>query len=60
MRSNIEFEAVKNKHYGIPNYDYRCVYKTFYYHMRGEILIGILVAHHTPNLDLNPIRRTAA
>ena len=27
MRSSIEYEAVKEKHYGIPNFDYRWVNK---------------------------------
>ncbi len=26
MRSNADFEAVAHEHYGIPQFDYRCVY----------------------------------
>lgn len=40
MRSNLEFEQVKERHYGIPNFDYRWVDKVSH-SPRGMVLILI-------------------
>lgn len=59
MRSNLEFEQVKDKHFGIPNFDYRWVDKVSH-SPRGMVLIFNIVAHRILSQDIKPTRRTAA